>query len=327
MNPSPPSQQPDLRPARTLRDGLLRLRALKRMRGARDPSQSLASRFFKGAWVELIDHARVPEQWSAIAARWVVRAMVAERLGELDARTLRAHGQPRAVVAEVLSRILDDWPLQPHVRAQLERASAVVLDESRDWVGPQISRQAPEWAHALSAQPRAGVTHPAHGRLVLPPYENHAEHCFAVALYGWLLAAFVPGADPVDAFLAGMVHHLQHASLFDIGWAGDVFLGEQVVDQITRQARQTHLVTLDGELGVRCEGLLELIGREDTPTAQAFHIADALDRHVEIMWHEQRAGFTMAQALGPYELIHPGLAHALQVRALRELELEVPHDS
>ena len=84
---------------------------------------------------------------------------------------------------------------------------------------PDRDHEVPGFVEALCRQPRAGATAPGRPRLIVEPPENHAEHCWAVAVYGALLADDVD-ADPADAFLLGLAHHLHNAVLPDAGFAG-----------------------------------------------------------------------------------------------------------
>ena len=62
-----------------------------------------------------------------------------------------------------------------------------------------------------------------------------------VAVYGALLADDV-GADPADAFLLGLAHHLHNAVLPDAGFAGEILLGdhlEPVLERLTERELAT----------------------------------------------------------------------------------------
>ena len=162
----------------------------------------------------------------------------------------------------------------------------------------------PGFVEALCRQPRAGATAPGRPRLIVEPPENHAEHCWAVAVYGALLADGV-GADPGDAFLLGLAHHLHNAVLPDAGFAGEMLLGahlEPVLERLTER----ELATLPDALADRVRELLACRADADTPVGAAFHAADVLDRVLQCHHHARAAGFTADQALVDLELVHAG---------------------
>lgn len=160
----------------------------------------------------------------------------------------------------------------------------------------------PLFVGALCRQPRAGATAPGRPRVIVEPPEDHAEHCWAVAVYGALLADDV-GADPGDAFLLGIAHHLHNAVLPDAGFAGEVLLGEHL-DPVLHRLTERELATLPPALAGRVRELLERRADADTPVGRAFHAADVLDRVLQVHHHARAAGFTVDQALVDLELVH-----------------------
>lgn len=171
--------------------------------------------------------------------------------------------------------------------------------------GPAPKRSPlPAFVGALSRQPRAGATAPGQPRLIVEPPGNHAEHCWAVAVYGALLADDVD-ADPADAFLLGLAHHLHNAVLPDAGFVGEMLLGvhlEPVVHRLTDR----ELATLPAELAERIRALLACRADAATPVGGAVHAADVLDRVLQCHHHARAAGFTAEQALVDLELVHAG---------------------
>jgi 5'-deoxynucleotidase YfbR-like HD superfamily hydrolase len=162
----------------------------------------------------------------------------------------------------------------------------------------------PAFVGALCRQPRAGATAPGRPRLIVEPPENHAEHCWAVAVYGGLLADDV-GAEPGDAFLLGLAHHLHNAVLPDAGFAGEMLLGphlEPAMQRLTERA----VSTLPAELADRVRELLDHRADAATPVGRAFRAADVLDRVLQCHHHARAAGFTADQALVDLELVHAG---------------------
>ncbi|MEK8106278.1 HD domain-containing protein [Micromonospora sp. M12] len=134
--------------------------------------------------------------------------------------------------------------------------------------------------------------------------ENHAEHCWAVAVYGALLADDT-GADPAEAFLLGLAHHLHNARLPDAGFAGEVLLGvhlEPVTDRLTER----ELAELPDPLAARVGEVLASRADAETPLGRTFHAADVLDRVLQVHHHARAAAFTAEQALVDLALVHDG---------------------
>ncbi|MFB8384569.1 hypothetical protein [Streptomyces rubiginosohelvolus] len=187
---------------------------------------------------------------------------------------------------------------------RIDPATAALLAEALpDLVHANGEDQAPGFASALCAQPRAGATCPGRPRLMAEPPESHGDHCWAVAVYGVLLAdAF--GAEPGDVFLLGLAHHLHNAVLPDAGFAGEELLGQHLPAVLSALTRQ-QLDGLPEALGARVASLLALRDGADAPAARAFHAADVLDRVLQVRHHARAAAFTAEQALEDLDLVHP----------------------
>jgi 5'-deoxynucleotidase YfbR-like HD superfamily hydrolase len=281
--------------------GLLReVGDLKRVRVAH-AAGSAAQRAFFRAWSALV----AGDDAERVAARECAAAVAGARLAGIDAATLLRCGLTAAQARAVLAGAVDE------VAGGLAAGTVGWLRGAlRDLVAaaaagePGEPDRLPGFVGALARQPRAGATAPGRPRLIVEPPEDHAEHCWAVAVHGALLAADF-GAEPADAFLLGLAHHLHNATLPDAGFAGETLLGEHleaVVDRLTER----ELATLPPALADRLRGLLACRADADTATGRAFHAADVLDRVLQVHHHARAAGFTAGQALVDLELVHAG---------------------
>ncbi len=280
---------------------------LKRLRDASSPD-SLASRAFRRAWGELMAGAPAEDVAFGVTAD----ALVATRLGGIDASVLKHLG----VDAEAISRILE---------AAFQDAAVGLPPQSRRSLAHSLSQpkdvaDLPDFAERLLRQPRAGATAPGKPRIVLEPPENHGEHCVIVAVLGVVLSG-VYGADPATVFLAGLSHHLHNAALPDSGFAGEVLLGDELAP-LMRRLFDRELTTLAGhsiEQPVRAA--LATIGDADTPEGRAFNAADVIDRVLQMRHYDRVAAFTVEQALDDLELVHAGPLQAFHQIVLREAGL------
>ncbi|MFI5837224.1 hypothetical protein ACIA5A_26475 [Micromonospora sp. NPDC051300] len=257
---------------------------------------SAAERGFTRAWAALAAGVDAQE----VADRECAAALAGSRLGGIDAVILRDCGLAGTEVAGVLGRAAGelDGALHPATRRRL-RAALPTLGV-HDAPDPPV----PAFAAALCRQPRAGATAPGLPRLVVEPPESHADHCWAVAVYGALLADDV-GADPADAFLLGLAHHLHNAWLPDAGFAGEQLLGGclgPLVERLTALA----LSHLPDGVAARVGSVLPALADAGTAVGQAFHAADVLDRVLQVHHHARAAAFTTDQALVDLALVHDG---------------------
>jgi 5'-deoxynucleotidase YfbR-like HD superfamily hydrolase len=154
---------------------------------------------------------------------------------------------------------------------------------------------------------------------MLTPTESHGDHCGAVAVLGVLLAPLF-GADVAVVYLIGLAHHLHNATLPDAGHAGDVILGD-VAGDLTDAGRSRAMKAIPEALHDPIRSALAHTEHVDSPEAQAFHAADALDRVLEIAWHAQTADFSLDTALDDYDLVHEGFAQEWQERVLEASDL------
>lgn len=273
--------------------GLLREVAdQKRIRTA-ESDASLATRAFVRAWSALVDGADP----ARVAAEETAAAVAGARLAGLDVPALLRAGLTSADADGVRRRAIDEvaGALDPDTVGRLHRA------------GPPAPRTCPvpRFVAALARQPRAGATAPGRPRLIVEPPENHAEHCWATAVFGALLADDL-GAEPADAFLLGLAHHLHNATLPDAGFAGETLLGEHlepVVERLT-EAELADLAETDAALAEHVRGVLAARADAASPLGATFHAADVLDRVLQVHHHARAAAFTARDALVDLDAVH-----------------------
>lgn len=293
-------------PAR-LRPLLGELGDLKRIRSAgRDGS--VARRGFRQAWCELA----AGEPSEAVAKRTVAAALAAARLGDLDGPKLLALGLPATEALEVLRRAFDA------VAVDLDPALAAILREGLT-LEPRREHGAPAFVHDLERQPRAGATCPDKPRIVLEPPEDHAEHCWAVAVFGVLLCPAY-GADPVEVFTASLAHHLHNALMPDSGFTGEILLGDRLADVIDHATAHA-LLQLDEPLRDEVRRSRRILPDADTPEGRAFHAADVIDRVTQIAQHLRPASISMTTVLVELELVHDGPVKPFHDRVVAEMGL------
>ena len=286
------------------------LNDLKRIRVAHQ-SGSLAERLFLRSWARLISG----EPLEKVALGEAASAVAAARLAGIDAEVLREGGFSEGERLAVLEAGLDA------VTGPLDFAPQAAL---RNHLSPSPVEDAdpallPLFAALLAAQPRAGATRPGLRRVVLEPAESHADHCGMVAVYG-VLAAPLYGADPAQAFLSGLAHHLHNAYLPDAGDAGDVLLGDKL-RPLMEAFRAKAIAELPAALHRPVQEAISVVYESDTSHAKAFQTADVLDRVLEMEWHANSAAFTLGVALEDMDIVHPGPVQAFQQKIMREAGL------
>ena len=263
---------------------------------------SVASRAFTRAWGALCAQEEDP---SLIARRETALALAATRLGAIDAGVLLDAGlTPDEAVDVLRTAALDAGAPEDVADALLEP-------------GGEGHAAVPPFTAALMAQPRAGITAPGMPRLVLVPTESHAEHCWAVAVIGALLAE---PADRGRAFVCGLAHHLHNAFLPDAGFAGEMALGDRL-DGIVHRFTERALAQLPPAVEACVRDAMRLIGQVEEPAAEAFNAADVLDRVLELRWHEKANAFGLPVALDEYEIVHEGPLQAFGLEVLEQWAL------
>lgn len=280
---------------------------LKRVHSA-GRSGSIATRLFEAGWSGWLSGLD-PQ---CLAYRTMAAGLAAARLGDLDWHTLGELGLTPTERRTVLARGVAE------VAGSLDGGLVRMLESGLDNPPPPAGAL-PRCIALLRDQPRAGVTGPGRPRIMLQPEENHAEHCFVVALYAGLLAPFY-SADPAEAFWHGMIHHLHSAAMPDAGYTGEVLLGDRL-DAVIDRARELALAELPDPVAQLCRLHLATIVDDATPAARAFHAADVIDRVLEIDHHLRRSRITMDVVLDDYGLVHDGPVKAFHDRVLREVGL------
>jgi hypothetical protein len=149
---------------------------------------------------------------------------------------------------------------------------------------------------------------------MLWPPESHADHCAMVAIYAVVLSPYF-GADPGEAFLTGLAHHLHNAALPDPGYAGDELLGSHLPG-LMAQATQQAMQQLPTALQPVVTAALDRTRVVDVPAARAFHAADVFDRVLEMAWHDQSARFRLHQALDDLNIVHAGFTQQFHQQVL-----------
>ncbi len=292
-------------PAR-MRELLGELGDLKRTRSA-GRHGSVAERGFVAAWAALC----AGEEADAVVETSVAAALAAARLGDMDVDKLRELGLDDTATAAVLRRAFDA------VAPALDPEQAAILGAS---LGKDLPvGLVPPFVAALCEQPRAGATCPGKPRILLEPPENHAEHCWAVAVFGALLSPRY-GADATTVFLAGLAHHLHNASMPDSGFTGEMLLEEHLVPvcaAATERALDELPPDLRGDI-VEARGILP---DADTPEGRAFHAADVIDRVTQMAQHLRVATVTMPVLLDEWALVHDGPVKAFHETVLAEMGL------
>jgi len=282
---------------------LRELNDLKRVRVA-GREGSLAEQLFGRAWGALV----AGEAPTTVALRETARALIGVRLPGYDVALLGSLGLAETDANQVLQQALHDagQPLDADLVTQLAQATSVLVDS--------VAGRQPAFVAQLAQQPRAGATHPGRPRIMLWPPENHADHCAMVAIYAVLLSPYF-GADPGEAFLTGLAHHLHNAALPDPGFAGDELLGSHLPG-LMAQATQQAMRQLPADLQPVVTAALDRTRVVDVPAARAFHAADVFDRVLEMAWHDQSARFRLHQALDDLNIVHAGFTQQFHQQVL-----------
>nr|WP_167956152.1 HD domain-containing protein [Sphingomonas jejuensis] len=285
---------------------------LKRIRSA-EAAGSIAERLFVAAWAALIRG----EPAEDVMARVTGAALVSARLGDIDLVVLDRLGigtRAESILERAFDELADegvieDDALRTHIRG--------ALPQGRPQMGP-----VPPFVGKLARQPRAGVTCPGRPRIMLQPPENHAEHCLMVAVYG-VIASPWHRADATRVFLAGLAHHLHNADMPDSGYSGEMLLGEALNDAIAnaRAAATAEIAEMAPTLVDQVEDALAPISGDSTGEARAFHVADVLDRVLEIEQFTRAGRLAMDVVLGDYGLVHDGPVKAFHDRILADAGL------
>lgn|GEM_PF-456933 len=312
--------------------GLLPLfREINDLKRIRSPElrPSIAAAWFRRAASALF-HSPEPASEAIrrhIAVRVTADVVSATRLGAITDADLGAGGLDSGVIRDLRTEsirerreALDAVSFAALVDAigmeAIEPSAVGEADHDTDRVaadggGPAGS---PDWIERLIAQPRAGATAPGQPRIVLEPVESCAEHCLVTAAYAVLLAPSFE-ADPGDAFVIALAHHLHNARLPDAGFAGEALIGEHL-DELIATLRRDTLAMMSPGAATHLEPLLLDIGTADSPLARTFHTADTIDRVLQIEYFSRCNDFTLDDALVGMELVHAGPIQTFQQEQL-----------
>ena len=280
---------------------LRQMNGLKRVKSHGLYLASVADRTFLRGWTRLM----AKEDATEVAISETVETVAAVRIAALDANVLRDHGVDAASGRKLVKAAVMEagGAINPSLRSKLLDAAGTA---------PEPDFEYPEFIEALLNQPRAGATHPTQPRLFLEPAESHGDHCGMVAAYAVLLSPTF-GADVGTVFMIGLAHHLFNASLPDIGFAGDRLLAKfGLAEKVTAAAFEKAYEQMDEPLRSTVREALTHTKRVDTPEAKAFHAADVIDRTLEMAWHAESAGFTLADAMGRMNVVHEAPEQLLQ---------------
>lgn len=288
---------------------LAELSDLKRVRVA-GRLGSLAEQAFRRGWARLV----AGEDPAEVARTEAAAAVCAARLAGIDAATLHRIGEdPLPVLQRSFDEVADALP--PASRELRSALPSLAEAPPTEGASRQEPSPTPPFVVLLTDQPRAGATCPGRPRLVLEPAESHGDHCWAVGVFG-ALAAPVYGADPTEAYLLGLAHHLHNAALPDAGFTGEVLLGLDRLPEIFGRLEAEALAELPEELAARIRRLLPERSAADSPVARTFHAVDVLDRVLQMVSHARQAAFTAEQATDELELVHAGPVQDFQMDVL-----------
>ena len=278
---------------------------------------SLADNLYVAAWRSVL----AGEDWTTIADRTCATAVLYVLFPGIDHRFFRAAKFSPSQIAEVCNQAFERTIKGRLDTETAERMRVALKDVINSFVRPTevATETLPEVVELLRTQPRAGATHPEHPRLVLSPAESHADHCLMTAVYAGLCAAEY-GADPGEAFVCGLAHHLHNAYLPDCGWAGELAL-EPYLTQVITECRATALTNLPEHLRPRIKHVLRHHESLATPEGFAISAGDTLDRVLDVKWRVKAAAVTDAKVLGDLDLVHPGPLKDFQTNLLNETNL------
>ena len=255
---------------------LRELNDLKRVRVAARAG-SLAEQMFVRAWARLVRG----EDLRSVARSETARALVAVRLGGVDAHVLAEAGLTPSEILSVFEGAFD--ALAGELTADAASLRGALSGDVP--FEPEAGESLP-FVFLLARQPHGDLA-----RAAFPP-ESHAEHCAVVAL-GSFLAASVYGGAPERAFLTGLSHHFHNAYLPTLGEAGAALLGEHR-HTIIETFRARVLATLPPPLRDAARASLDEVHRFDTPEAKAFQAGNLLDRVLEIKRHTRTSDSSLA---------------------------------
>ncbi|MBC7798517.1 MAG: HD domain-containing protein [Pyrinomonadaceae bacterium] len=283
---------------------LIELNNLKRIKAA-NLNETFAAEIFKRAWVDLINGADLRK----VALVTTAKSIAAVQLGAIDAEVLRNAGLSQNQTIGILTRSFDS--VASAIDEDLRRELRTHLSQNFE-----TNADAPNFVEKLARQPRAGATKKGAPRLVFEQTENHAEHCFSVAIYAVLLASFFQ-TNIETPFLTALVHHFHNADLPDSGFAGEEMLGE-FLPEVFQNLREQVLREIPESMREKARNGFRLTETADSPESKTFHAADVIDRVLQVRHHAEINKFTMRYALEEMELVHEGAIQTFHHEVLRD---------
>lgn len=309
-----------VKPLHALMPLIQEIAELKRVTSAQMQGKSVASVRFGTAWRKVV----AGEDMGQVARQELAVAMLHTALGPIDDAALSDAGVSPQVRTAIYRQALT------HAFSQMDMdAPAVLHDAARAFVNetrPDAKSEllAPAFIPLLAAQPRAGAVAADARRLVLTPQENHAEHCWTVAVIATLLAMFwhEAGEEDVlgDAFILGLAHHFPNAWLPDGGFAAEVVLGAELAPIFARLNARA-LAMLPAALAQNCHRVLSQKDTDTVALGQIFNAADVIDRVLQQSHHAAQASFRVSDATETRGLVHEGPLQAFHTRILSQAGL------
>lgn len=298
---------------------LLELQDLKRIRSAEFDGTFAAHRYRQviHRLAQPLEESAQPTFFSELALWETALAVVTTRLGALGPGVLQRLGVPRERVKEICQAAFDEHKDAWH--GVLPRQSFDWMVETWDLPEDQLSANQPldTLIKRLCAEPRAGATAPYKRRVLVVPQESQAEHCYLTAVTAVALAGYFD-ADPGQAFVVALLHHLHNAFMPDAGFAGEVLLGANL-DAVINNAREQAFIHLPPPLRELATQAAATMTHLETPLARVVNAADAVDRVLQTRFHEQMANFNAKRVQRELNLVHEGPLQAFQNNVLKAL--------
>ena len=302
---------------------LQQLQDLKRIRTVDSGSESLATRLYRASWSALLEGQTA----SQLAPTITALALIMLRFPGFKLDSFRRLGLGDEELKQLLQAAVRDYlpaGVPAHLRRDLIHAVNGLFDREGERLGNVVCAESaplalPEPLERLIAQPRAGATHPVKARLLLLPPESHAEHVLLTAVYATMLAESY-SASLEEVFLGALAHHLHNAYLPDMGFAGELALGERL-GEVLHNAREQALDHFEPSFANSCRRAVAAHDTLTSPAGRTLVSADVLDRVLDLRYRVRSAQVTEREVLGEHELIHPGPLRDFQTRLLEGLAL------
>ena len=279
------------------------------------------------------DVESVCREFEPLAKRELLRGLIATRAGGLDLTMLADAGCSRRRLVEVIHQVLDYHreAIASELRSELLKTAEVWIDESSAVsnssmrsVKPQASSEdlsaIDAVCESLHREPRAGATAPGHSRALVSPTESQSEHCYSVAVLSTLMSGWT-AAPAGRVFAVGISHHLYNSVLPDIGFSGEVLLGDDL-DRVLHWARGRVSERLGSHWHDMIETAATAMSHLADATSQTVNACDAIDRVLQSHYHQKVADFHAARVCQELQLVHEGPLQDFQNGTLRQLGIE-----